>query len=95
MAGLGAFVSLPEEAVSNVGHVWGGKPASLGSGGSPITRGGHQIPGLISWKLNFPFDWSKNNWGRPLKSGETTGEGWFNCVCFLEPHMGKKTEKSP
>lgn len=49
--------------------------------GSPITRGGSPNSGLISWKLNFPFDWSRNNWGGPLKSGETTGKRDGATVC--------------
>lgn len=32
MAGLGAFISLPTEAVSSVGYVWVGSPLLLGEG---------------------------------------------------------------
>ena len=38
MARLGAFVSLPAEAVSNVGHVWVGSLPLLGVGQSHNSR---------------------------------------------------------
>ena len=46
MAGLGAFVSLPAEAVSNVGHVWVGSPTLLGVGQS------HNLRRVTKFRVN-------------------------------------------
>lgn len=46
MAGLGAFVSFPAEAVSNVGHVWVGSLPLLGVGQS------HDLRRVTKFRVN-------------------------------------------
>lgn len=97
MADLGAFVSLPTEAVSNVGHMWVGSLSLLGKR-QYCNLKRNTNSGLISWKLNFPFGWARNNWewGPKVRRHHwEAGRRVALCVCLRKPHIMQGTRRVP